>query len=632
MLLKHNIFKRVTALFLVLVCVMGVLPLSAFAAGLSTAPSTITQKDCDYMYSGGKPVRYYSANATINSHGQPYVFDEQVNVPGYGTTRAFCSHQVGTLGREANGHLSSNGLYTTDDKGEIRISGIVGTVVAKEVKAAPGYVIDQATQTQTVVVRPEDTQTLVFLNEPLCSLTIKKVDSVTGKPIPNTSFAIKDGNGAVLATCTTGKDGTATVTGLLPNSTVVVVETKVPSGYVLNTTPQTITLKNGTNTVTSGSTGGNNLDFENDPETTLVIAKYVTGTTTPIKGVTFLVTDSSGAVIGSSNGEFITDENGRIVIEGLEPGTTVVAREIRAQEGYILDTTPKSIKIKVGGAQTLRFYNQKQGALVIRKLDSVTKKPLAGVEFQLTYADGSYVDADNGHLSSKGLYTTDRNGEIRLTGVVGTIVITETRCLDGYTMDEGTRTQTVKVNANDTQTITVYNTPVGGVEIIKVNADDHTQRIPNVTFEIRRMDGGLVDTITTGSDGRVHLPLEAGSYYAVETRCPKGYKLDNTPHYFTVKDGKTTTITVENKALCGITIHKTDSVTGKPIYGVTFLLYDADHNLLTQETTDNQGYAYFEGLTAGGGKGRGAAQGAQEQGQQNRINTDAGLFHVCFPP
>ena len=500
----------------------------------------------------------------------------------------------------ANGHLSSNGLYTTDDKGEIRISGIVGTVVAKEVKAAPGYVIDQATQTQTVVVRPEDTQTLVFLNEPLCSLTIKKVDSVTGKPIPNTSFAIKDGNGAVLATCTTGKDGTATVTGLLPNSTVVVVETKVPSGYVLNTTPQTITLKNGTNTVTSGSTGGNNLDFENDPETTLVIAKYVTGTTTPIKGVTFLVTDSSGAVIGSSNGEFITDENGRIVIEGLEPGTTVVAREIRAQEGYILDTTPKSIKIKVGGAQTLRFYNQKQGALVIRKLDSVTKKPLAGVEFQLTYADGSYVDADNGHLSSKGLYTTDRNGEIRLTGVVGTIVITETRCLDGYTMDEGTRTQTVKVNANDTQTITVYNTPVGGVEIIKVNADDHTQRIPNVTFEIRRMDGGLVDTITTGSDGRVHLPLEAGSYYAVETRCPKGYKLDNTPHYFTVKDGKTTTITVENKALCGITIHKTDSVTGKPIYGVTFLLYDADHNLLTQETTDNQGYAYFEGLTAGG--------------------------------
>ena len=98
-------------------------------------------------------------------------------------------------------------------------------MVAKEVKAAPGYVIDSSTQTQTVTVNPLDTQTLTFMNEPLCSLTITKLDSVTGKPVPNTQFAVKDGNGNVLATCTTGKDGTATVTGLVPGSTVVVVET-----------------------------------------------------------------------------------------------------------------------------------------------------------------------------------------------------------------------------------------------------------------------------------------------------------------------------------------------------------------------------------------------------------------------
>ena len=39
----------------------------------------------------------------------------------------------------------------------------------------------------------------------------------------------------------------------------------------------------------------------------------------PLEGVTFLVTDSSGAVVGPSNGEYITDENGRIVITDLEP-------------------------------------------------------------------------------------------------------------------------------------------------------------------------------------------------------------------------------------------------------------------------------------------------------------------------
>ena len=61
----------------------------------------------------------------------------------------------------------------------------------------------------------------------------------------------------------------------------------------------------------------------------------------------------------------------------------------------------KNSKIKAGEVQTLRFYNQRQGGLVIKKLDSITKKPLSGVQFLLTYADGSYVDADNGHLSSK---------------------------------------------------------------------------------------------------------------------------------------------------------------------------------------------------------------------------------------
>ena len=46
-----------------------------------------------------------------------------------------------------------------------------------------------------------------------------------------------------------------------------------------------------------------------------------------------------------------------------------------------------------------------------------------------------------------------------------------------------------------------------------MNAADKTQRIPNTTFEIRRVsDGGLVETVTTGTDGRVYVPLESGSY------------------------------------------------------------------------------------------------------------------------
>ena len=605
-----------------------------------------------------------------------------------------------------NGHLSSNGLYTTDDKGEIRISGLVGTIVAKEIKAAPGYVMDATTQTQTVTVNPEDTQTLTFLNDPLCNLTLTKLDSVTGKPIPNTEFTVKDGDGNVLGRYTTGKDGTVTVTGLVPGSTVVVSESKVPSGYVLDTTPKTIIVKNGANSLTSSGTGntnvgnngsgGNDLTFENDPKQTLTIHKYIEGTINePLAGVAFKVVDGSGTPVGPSNGVFYTDNKGEIVIEGLEPGTTITAQEVKTVDGFVLDGTPQSVKIKVGeGAPQLTFWNKRAGELIIRKLDKATGEPLAGVEFELTYAGGGYVDNANGHLSSNGLYTTDAHGEIHISGITGTIVVRETRTIPGYTIDPATQTQTVKVNPQDTQTLTFYNAPKqtltiqkyvdgttdpiqgvtflitdsngtvlgssngefttdrngrivltdltpgttvtakevrtasgyvldttpqsilirsgeaqtltffnkaeGGLELIKVSESDKSKRIPGVSFEIRKMDGGLIDTVTTDSNGRVHIDLDAGDYYAVETEAAKGFKLDSTPHYFTVTDGKTTTLTVTNKAFSGILIHKTDSVTSKGIYGVSFLLYDASNTPIGQYTSDNSGYVYIEGLTTSG--------------------------------
>lgn len=53
------------------------------------------------------------------------------------------------------------------------------------------------------------------------------------------------------------------------------------------------------------------------------------------------------------------------------------------------------------------------------KLDSVTRKPLEGVEFKVTYDDGSYVPDEGGKLSSNGLYRTDKNGEILISDIVG---------------------------------------------------------------------------------------------------------------------------------------------------------------------------------------------------------------------
>lgn len=119
-------------------------------------------------------------------------------------------------------------------------------------------------------------------------------------------------------------------------------------------------------------------------------------------------------------------------------------------------------------------------------------------------------------------------------------------------------------------------TPIGGVELIKVSSADKTERLPGVTFEIRRVsDDALVDTVTTGKTGSVYVTLEDNSYYAVETESAEGFKLDNTPHYFTVKDGQTTKLTVTNDPISGILIHKVSTADGKGIPGVSFILYDS---------------------------------------------------------
>ena len=321
----------------------------------------------------------------------------------------------------------------------------------------------------------------------------------------------------------------------------------------------------------------------------------------PLSDVEFLVTKSDGSVVGDANGKFVTDSTGTFLVEGVEPGTTLVIKETRAKPGYLLDDTPQTVQVKEGQTVTVEFRNQPLGNLIIHKLSSKDKTPLEGVQFKITYADGSYLPDEGGKLSSNGLYWTNAEGQIVLSGITGTVVVTEVESIPGYTIDPNTQSQTVVVNPDDTQELWFYNSPVGGVEFTKVNEADKTETISGVTFEIRRVsDDALVDTVTTGKDGKVFLPLEADNYYAVETDCPDTFKLDPTPIYFTVKDGEITRKTVTNKAFSGILLHKIDADTRKGIYGVTFLLYDSNMNPVDQFTTDQNGYAYIDTLELSG--------------------------------
>ncbi|MEH2936985.1 MSCRAMM family protein [Lawsonibacter sp. JLR.KK007] len=148
-----------------------------------------------------------------------------------------------------------------------------------------------------------------------------------------------------------------------------------------------------------------------------------------------------------------TNKAGEIVLSDVEPGTTVIAREIKTVDGFVLDGTPQKILIKDGEVQSLTFWNKRAGTLLIEKLDSVTKAPLMGAQFKVVYADGRVVDTEGGKLSSNGIYITDSNGQIKITNVTGTIVVTEEKCPDGYVLGSNDKTQTVVVNPSDIETI-----------------------------------------------------------------------------------------------------------------------------------------------------------------------------------
>ena len=81
----------------------------------------------------------------------------------------------------------------------------------------------------------------------------------------------------------------------------------------------------------------------------------------------FKITYADGTLIGDSNGIFITDENGEIRINGLEPGKSVIVTETRAPDGYEIDTQSQTIQIQAGRTVSLTFKNEPRAWTYPRK-------------------------------------------------------------------------------------------------------------------------------------------------------------------------------------------------------------------------------------------------------------------------
>ena len=536
----------------------------------------------------------------FENHKRPTVTIQKENSITHDPIQYAEFHITWASNKTDTGELRDLGTFQTDEAGQIILEGIEdGWLKIEETKPAPGFQAPEDPVTE-VYVKGGENKTVTISNTPLSALVVYKRDSVTGAGISGCLFQLRylggetsGVGGTVVGTYVTSANGSFTVTGL-KKGYYICEELESDSGHVIDAAPQAFYISGANQDIVT-------LYFSNAPKGSVLVKKVSASDNAPLSDVEFLVTTSDGAVVGDANGKFVTDSTGSFLISGIDPGTTLVIRETRAKDGYLLDDAPQTVQVKEGQTVTVEFRNQPMGNLIIHKLSSKDKTPLEGVQFKITYADGTYLPDEGGKLSSNGLYWTNAEGQIVLSGITGTVVVTEVESIPGYTIDPDTQSQTVVVNPDDTQELWFYNTPVGGVELIKVSSADKTERIPNTTFDIRRVsDDALVDTVTTGRSGKVYLPLESGDYYAVETEAADGFKLDDTPIYFTVKDAETTRKTVTNAPLSGILLHKVSTADGEGIPGVSFILYDETHTPIDQQTTDDRGYAWFEDLTESG--------------------------------
>lgn len=466
---------------------------------------------------------------------------------------------------------NSNGMYTTNSDGEILIPNLKpGSYVVTERIAPEGYACD--TKPQTIEIGTDGaTYKVHFQNQPMCSLVILKKDADNGNPLSGAQFKVTTSKGDVIGKnngiFTTDSNGSITISYLAKDS-YIVEEVKAPDGYVLEEQSKTIALDYG-KTYT--------LEFTNKKMTSLVIKKVDSISGEPLVGAKFAVEKQNGEHVG----EYTTDNTGTILLPTLDPDWYVV-RETKAPEGYILDETPKTVEVKTNVPTVVTFENKPLSGIKIVKTDSETGEPLEGVSFAVSKMNGEKI----------GTFKTDKEGMIYISDLEdGYYTVTETEGLENYHWDK--EPKTVEVKSGKQTILEVENQPYSGLVIEKTNSRTGDP-IEGVEFLVTKFNGEQIGYYETDESGLIVIEgLEEGTYLVKETKEAKGYKLDSEAKEVEIKDGKRTTLKVENDPMSSVLIHKIDSVTGEGIPGVNFLLYDSDNEPIGQFETDDEGYIWI---------------------------------------
>ena len=173
---------------------------------------------------------------------------------------------------------------TTDAAGRATLTNVpAGSITVTEIRVPDGYVLDSTPQTR--LVDGENPVTFTFYNKPFGSLLIKKLNAETQNPLSGAMFKVTTADGTLVGgRYTSGADGTVLVSGLDPNQTYIVTETRAPAGFEISESAKTITVRPG-ETV--------ELVFEDKRIENFTIRKAGSDGK-PIGGVTFVVSHAGG--------------------------------------------------------------------------------------------------------------------------------------------------------------------------------------------------------------------------------------------------------------------------------------------------------------------------------------------------
>ncbi|EUJ40958.1 SpaA isopeptide-forming pilin-related protein [Brochothrix campestris] len=221
---------------------------------------------------------------------------------------------------------------TSDEAGEVTVAGLApGKYSFIETTAPTGYILNTTPIDFEISETQAGQPTVLDVGEVINyqgTATILKTDA-DGKPLAGAAFDVIDETDAVVASVKADDEGKVTVNDLAPGK-YSFVETKAPTGYILNTTPVAFEIKaeqaGEPKVIETGA-------FVNYQGTATLLKTDADGK--PLAGAAFDVIDETDAVVASVK----ADDEGKVTVNDLAPGKYSFV-ETKAPTGYILNTTP----------------------------------------------------------------------------------------------------------------------------------------------------------------------------------------------------------------------------------------------------------------------------------------------------